>query len=173
MVIYRSCSLSLAKIEVPDCILEFLFEVETLEVILGNIGCSFEKSLVKIIRLRMNGIIWGNSFHMIVRRKFFFFLSKLIVIKLLIHNMLILLLVEIALGVGQSCKWTDQEGTSYDLARLDQPGGWQIHDEESDVGLFSMVYIFNFCDFTEIKCHERQVGIYEALSVGDCDEYLF
>ena len=31
--------------------------------------------------------------------------------------------------------------------------------------MFSMIYAFNFCDFSQVICHGRRVGIYEGLAV--------
>lgn len=53
------------------------------------------------------------------------------------------------------CSWTDETGYTYNLKDLDKEGGWQLKDETSGMGMFSMVYIFNFCDFKPIKCHDR------------------
>jgi len=31
--------------------------------------------------------------------------------------------------------------------------------------MFNMIYIFNFCDFTGMSCHDSPVAVYEALEV--------
>ncbi|KAM3142622.1 hypothetical protein pb186bvf_005281 [Paramecium bursaria] len=74
---------------------------------------------------------------------------------------MLILLLPIVLG----CIWQDDTGYTYDLTKLDKPGGWQIKDDQSGMGMFSMVYIFNFCDFHAIKCHDKQVAAMEALAV--------
>lgn len=74
------------------------------------------------------------------------------------------LLLYSALATNQ-CTWVDSNGYVYNLQKLDKPGGWQLKDETSGMGMFSMVYIFNFCDFSAIKCHDKQVGTIEALAV--------
>ncbi|CAD8139995.1 unnamed protein product [Paramecium octaurelia] len=71
----------------------------------------------------------------------------------------------IGIASCQQCTWTDESGYTYNLKSLDKPEGWQLKDETSGMGMFSMVYIFNFCDFKPIKCHDRQVGAIEALAV--------
>ena len=77
--------------------------------------------------------------------------------------MFFLLIVSVI--ASNPCTWTDENGYNYNLKPLDKEGGWQVKDETSGMGMFSMVYIFNFCDFTAIKCHEKSVGAIEALAV--------
>ncbi len=33
------------------------------------------------------------------------------------------------------------------------------------MGMFNMVYIFNFCSYDDLKCGDDKVSIYEALEV--------
>lgn len=33
------------------------------------------------------------------------------------------------------------------------------------MGMFNMVYIFNFCDFKDLNCNGKQVAAFEALEV--------
>lgn len=75
------------------------------------------------------------------------------------------IIIFLQVSVLLACQWTDHTGHTYHLDKLDKPEGWQIKDEQSGMGMFSMVYIFNFCDFHSVKCHDKQVAALEALAV--------
>lgn len=85
--------------------------------------------------------------------------------------MLLALIIVTTLGGGlrasqPDCSWVDDQGTPYNLKPLDRADAWQLKDTDSGMGMFSMIYVFNFCDFSNVKCHDRQVGVYEALAVS-------
>lgn len=84
------------------------------------------------------------------------------------HQLSIIMMVTLCVCFVSSapdCTWTDDHGSLYNLKPLDRGDAWQLKDAESGMGMFSMVYVFNFCDFSQVKCHDRQVGVYEALAV--------
>ena len=42
---------------------------------------------------------------------------------------------------------------------------WQVTDDLTGMGMFNMVYIFNFCNFQGLVCGTEPVSCYEALEV--------
>jgi hypothetical protein len=46
----------------------------------------------------------------------------------------------------ETCKYSDDKGNAWDLTSLKQSEFWKVKDNSGDSGVFSMDYIFNFCD---------------------------
>ena len=66
---------------------------------------------------------------------------------------------------NQNCHWTDDKNNEYDLSGLKKGESWKVKDMNGDSGLFSMDYLFSFCENTSVKCKQTDVGAYEALEV--------
>ncbi|CAD8156825.1 unnamed protein product [Paramecium octaurelia] len=64
----------------------------------------------------------------------------------------------------QKCQWVDEDNRKYDYANLDHPSAWHVVDTQNGMGMFNMVYIFNFCNIN-LSCHGIPVAVYEGLEV--------
>ena len=85
-------------------------------------------------------------------------------IQLLIFLSIIILNVQA--DISSNCHHTNSLGHEYDLNPLKKPQFWKVKDTNGDSGIFSMDYIFNFCNLGSLKCKDLpDVGAYEALEV--------
>lgn len=50
----------------------------------------------------------------------------------------------------------------FDLAKLHRPFNYEVPDTDTSMGMFNMVYQFNFCG-GQVKCQGRDVAAFEAL----------
>jgi hypothetical protein len=77
---------------------------------------------------------------------------------------LIIVLLTISVAFGQDCKFTDQNGISYDLSSLRKQGDYQVQDPiTSSSSLFGISYLFNICDSVKSTCAGN--AVFEVLSV--------
>lgn len=59
--------------------------------------------------------------------------------------MIILLLLSTSLATDKNCLWHDTFGYSYDISKLHNINNYQVPDTDTSMGMFNMVYEFNFC----------------------------
>ena len=78
--------------------------------------------------------------------------------------MIILLLLSTSLATDKNCLWHDTFGYSYDISKLHNINNYQVPDTDTSMGMFNMVYEFNFCTGA-VRCQGRDVAAFEALEV--------
>jgi centromeric protein E len=62
------------------------------------------------------------------------------------HLLLLLIIALPTLTLAQLCTFTDGNGNSYDFSSLSKDQHWEVKEQSTDSGLFSVAYVFNFCN---------------------------
>lgn len=70
--------------------------------------------------------------------------------------MLVFVFILAVKGAQDTCKWADGHGHSFDLNLLKRSTNYQVPDNDTSMGMFNMVYEFNFCTWG-VKCQNREV----------------
>jgi centromeric protein E len=62
----------------------------------------------------------------------------------------------------KSCVWKDEKGHLYDLSPMQKSANYELVDEKNSLGMFTMVYQYNFCSRT-VSCNGKEAAAVEAL----------
>lgn len=63
----------------------------------------------------------------------------------MVHMLAFMFYLPFVMSLHKSCSWNDGKGHVYDLSSLQKSTNYELVDEKNSLGMFTMVYEYNFC----------------------------